>query len=92
MKPIKFRLRADRDIEQIIAYYLRLAPEAVPGIAADIDRSLGLIEEDPERYPPVSGTPYRRLVTRRYKFKIAYRVRPDVIEIVGIYRYQNRTA
>ena len=92
MKPIKFRRRADRDIEQIIAYYLRLAPETVPTIAADIDRSLGLIEEYPERYQAVAGTAYRRLVTKRYKFKIAYRVRRDAIEIVGIYRFQNRPA
>lgn len=92
MKPIKFRLRADRDLERIIAYYLRFAPEAVPAIAADIDRSLGLIEEHPERFQEVPGTPYRRLVTKRYKFKIAYRVRRDIIEILGIYRFQNRTA
>ena len=92
MKPIRFRVRADRDIEQIIAYYLRVAPEAVPAIAADVDRSLGLIEDDPERYPAVVGTPYRRLVTKRYKFKVAYRIRPTHIEIVGIYRFQNRTA
>ena len=92
MKPIKLRLRADRDIERIIAYYLRVAPEAVPAIAADIDRSLGLIEAHPERNPAIAGTAYRRLVTKRYKFKIAYRVGRDVTEIVGIYRYQNRTA
>ncbi len=92
MKPIKFRLRADRDIERIIAYFLRVAPEAVPSIAADIDRSLGLIEENPERHPIVAGTSYRRLVTRRYKFKIAYRVGRDVVEIVGIYRFENRAA
>ena len=92
MKPIKFRRRADRDIERILAYYLQIAPEAVPTIAADIDRSLGLIEASPERYPEIAGTAYRRLVTKRYKFKIAYRVGRDVTEIVGIYRFQNRSA
>ena len=61
-------------------------------IAADIDDALGSIIEAPEMYAKVDRKNYRRYVSHRYRFKIAYRVSRDTVAIIGIYRFQNRTA
>ena len=92
MKPLRFRPRADADFDRIVAYFERVAPEALPKITADIERGLDLIKEHPERPALVPGRTYRRYVTPRYHFKIAYRVGRMHIDVLGIYRYQNRTA
>ena len=39
----------------------------------------------------VEGTPFHRIVTRRYRFKIAYEVKRQTIFVVGIYSLQNRS-
>lgn len=91
MRRLKFRPRADADLGEIIAYYRRVAPHALGNIAADIDDALDLIKERPETPAKVPAKSYRRYVTHRYRFKIAYRVKRDVIEILGIWRFQNRS-
>ena len=92
MKPLRFSPRADADFDRIVAYYVQVVPEALPNIKADIERGLDLIKDHPERTALVPEKSYRRLVTARYRFKIAYRVRLLHIDILGIYRHQNRTA
>ena len=92
MKPIRFSPRADIDLVEIAAYYERIAPDVLARIRADIERGLDLIKDYPERTALVSGTSYRRHVTSRYRFKIAYRVHTGHIAVLGIYRFQNRIA
>jgi hypothetical protein len=41
---------------------------------------------------PIEGRPLRRIVTRRYRFKIAYADAADLVTVVGIFRYQDREA
>jgi plasmid stabilization system protein ParE len=82
--------QADADLEDIIAYYHAVAPEALPRILADIDRSLDRICEFPKAYSRQPGKSYRRLVTRKYRFKIVYQVFADRVEVIGIFRFQNR--
>ena len=91
MNPLRFNPRAGEDFDRIVAYYRQVAPEAVSNISADIEHGLNLIKEHPGRPAVVSGTSFRRYVTPRYHFKIAYRVRRDRIDVLGIYRFQNRT-
>lgn len=92
MKPLRFSLRADDDFSRIVAYYEQVAPYALPNIRADIERGLDLIKERPEQTALVPKRNYRRYVTSRYRFKISYLVRPTCIDVLGIYRFQNRTA
>ncbi|HEY6815978.1 MAG TPA: hypothetical protein VI168_10600 [Croceibacterium sp.] len=78
--------QADSDFEQIIAHYNALAPAELPGVLADIDRSLTWICEFPRAYPRLPGREYRRHVTSRYRFRIVYRAFSDRVEVMAIFR------
>lgn len=84
--------QADADLEGIITYYSAVAPHPLPDILADIERSLDWICEFPRAYPRVAGRNYRRHVSRKYHFKIVYQILRGGVEIVGIFRFQNRTS
>lgn len=85
-----FRAEAAADLRSIIAYYEAVAPEALSNIVADIYRSIDQLTRFPHIGMPVPDRSFRRLVTLRYHFKVAYEAQADMILILGIYRYQDR--
>ena len=85
-----FRRRAEVDLRQTIAWYEQVAPDSVQRILGDIYRSIDFLIDSPRLGMPIEGTPFHRIVSRRYRFKIAYQVKGETIFIVGIYRFQNR--
>jgi plasmid stabilization system protein ParE len=87
---LEFWPQADNDLNEIIGYFAAKAPGALAGIKADLEESFRLITEYPLIYPSVPGRPLRRHVSRKYRFKVTYRVYDDRIEIVGVFRFQNR--
>ncbi len=87
---VQFRREAEADLRSIIAYYEEVAPEAVPNILADIYRSIDQLAHFPRVGMPVEGRDYRRLVTIKYHFKVAYEAGDDRVIILGIFRYQDR--
>ena len=90
MKPIRFRREAGQDLRKIFDYFDEVAPEALTNVRVDIRRSLNLLRRYPQIGMRVERKPYRRIVTRRYKFKIAYLDEDEVVTVVGIFRYQDR--
>jgi plasmid stabilization system protein ParE len=90
MKRIIFRAEAEADLRGIIDYYSEFAPESVGNIVADIYRSINLLGEYALIGMQVPNRSYRRIVTIRYHFKIAYEVGEDRIIILGIFRFQDR--
>lgn len=90
MKRIIFRAEAEGDLRGIIDYYSEFAPESVGNIVADIYRSINLLGEYALIGMQVPNRSYRRIVTIRYHFKIAYEVGEDRIIILGIFRFQDR--
>jgi plasmid stabilization system protein ParE len=87
---VKFRKRAEADLRAIIAWYETVAADAVAPVLSDIYRSIDQLIDFPRLGPMVPGHRFRRLVTRKYHFKIAYEIGDEAIIILGIYRYQNR--
>jgi plasmid stabilization system protein ParE len=85
------RERALRDLEDIEAYYLSEAPEALPKVLSDIRQVLKQLEDFPHSGRRVGGRSARRALTSRYRFIVSYRVKRKTIEIVGVFRFQNRT-
>jgi hypothetical protein len=65
-------------------------PPSLSRILADIYRSIDQLLRHPRSGTQVPGRMFRRIVTLRYQFKIAYEVDADRIVILGIFRYQNR--
>ncbi len=87
---ITFREEADTDLQAIIDWYQDIAPHVVERILADIYRSIDQLTRYPRSGMRVDARSFRRVVTLKYHFKIAYDIVPDGIVIVGIYRHQDR--
>ena len=88
---VVFRKRVEADIRSIIAWFEQIALGSIQRIFCDIYRSIGFLIDSPRLGMPIEGTPFHRVVTRRYRFKIAYEVKRETILVVGIYRFQNRS-
>ncbi len=92
MTRVIFRREAEADLRSIIAYYEEVAPDALGNILADIHRCIDQLTFFPRIGMQVPDRPFRRIVTLKYHFKIAYEVGEDQIVILGIFRYQDREA
>ena len=90
MRRIIFRKEAEADLREIISYYEDIAPEALGNILSDIYRSVDQLVHFPHLGMQVQERNYRRIVTLKYHFKVAYEVGDDRIIILGIFRYQDR--
>jgi plasmid stabilization system protein ParE len=90
MMKVIFRRAAEADLRGIVEWYEGVAPEVVENILSDIFRSIDQLTDFPRSGSKFPRQRFRRLVTRKYQFKIAYEIGDDTISIVGIYRYQNR--
>ncbi len=89
-KPVRFRREAEHDLRQIIEWYEEIAPENLPNITADILRAIDLVRQFPMIGMQLEGRPLRRIVTRRYGFKIAYSDDAEFITVFGVFRFQDR--
>ena len=87
---VVFRAEAAADLRSIIAYYEETAPGALSNILSDIYRSIDQLTHFPRIGMAVPDRSFRRLVTTKYHFKVAYAVQDDVILVLGIFRYQDR--
>ncbi len=90
MIPVRFRKEAETDLRGIIGWYDGVAPDSVANVLSDIYRSIDQLTRYPRSGLQVPGRKFRRIVTLKYHFKIAYEIGDQSIVIVGIYRYQNR--
>lgn len=87
---VEFRASAIADLDAIVTWYDDVAPASTSRILSDIGRSIEQLKHYPRSGSPVGNHNLRRIVTLRYHFKIAYVIVADVIQIVGIFRYQDR--
>jgi plasmid stabilization system protein ParE len=93
MTKVLFRAEAEADLRSIIAYFEEHAPDSIGRILSDIQRAIDLLTRFPRAGMQVPERPFRRIVTRKYHFKVAYDVGDDgVIVVLGIFRYQDRVA
>lgn len=92
MMTVLFRQEAEADLRAIVEYYETVAPESLGNILADIRRSIDQLIRYPRSGMPVPNRTFRRIVTIKYHFKLAYEVRDDRIVILGVFRYQDRDA
>ncbi len=90
MKTVIFREEAAEDLRGIIAWYEDVAPHSVDAILADIHRSIDLLCHYPQAGVQVHDHAFRRIVTLKYHFKVAYRIEETSVVILGIFRFQNR--
>jgi plasmid stabilization system protein ParE len=90
-------------IEAGSLYHARRARHAVdhpllrgyaPGLSAriveDVRTRIERLRHFPKSGKRIDVGDLRQVLSRRYRFKIAYQVTEEEIEIVGIFRFQNR--
>lgn len=87
-RPLRFRREARDDLRNLIEWYESVAPESLPAILADIWRAIDLIREFSGIGAPIEGRLVRKLVTRRYRFKIVYSDADNLITIIGLFRFR----
>jgi plasmid stabilization system protein ParE len=90
MRQVLFRAEAEADLRSIITYYEEVAPTSIGNILSDIYRSIDQLTHFPQLGMAVPERPFRRIVTLKYHFKVAYQIQDEDIVILGIFRYQDR--
>jgi plasmid stabilization system protein ParE len=87
---IQFSRRAADDLRALIEWYQEVAPQSLERVLGDINRSFDLLIDFPQAGQEAPSGKFRHIATRRYRYRIAYRIAADHARIVGIYRFQNR--
>ena len=89
MTPLKFRALAAQDLRDIEKYYQDISQKTTDAVLSDIYQTLTIVRQHPEiGYGYKTGR--RRLVSAKYRFVITYAYKGEFVDIVGIYRQQNR--
>jgi len=87
--PIIYRESANADLGDIRTYYTTISERTFDNVITDIYETISILN-----YMPEAGFIYkpnrRRLVSSKYRFVINYAFGSGHVEIVGIYRFQNR--
>lgn len=91
MKKIIFLDEAELDLLNIKTYYQEIAPASVKNVLDDISLVLEVLSMWPEAGRIIENTPGRRFVSPKYRFTITYDLTPRHVEIMGIFRFQDRS-
>lgn len=86
---VRYRRSALRDLADIEAYYRSISEDIHERVYWDIVSTLDAVRTFPNMY--AAHGPGRRPVTPAYGFSILYLVLGDAMEVVGVYRHQDRT-
>jgi toxin ParE1/3/4 len=81
---VRFTQRAENDLAGILDYLIALSPEGARRLAASLEESIRVIAEHPLAGRRTSRRLLSVKVVPRHPYKIFYRARDDVIEIVHI--------
>ena len=88
---LRFRVTAQNDLEMIDAYYRDISDATLARVMKDISNTLETIKLFPKAGTPLGPTPHRRLVTPKYRFVIVYVDQDTFVDVVGIFRFQDRS-
>lgn len=87
---IRYSFRAANAIEAIEIYYSEFSDDVCRNVINDIQSVTALLAEHPEIGRPHSSQLFRIITSSKYKFVITYNITNDAINILDVYRYQNR--
>lgn len=91
MISIEYRWTANRDIYRIRTYYEGISEKTWKTVSDDIQDSLSFLQRSPKGGMKLSSKgKVRRTVTSKYNYSITYIPHPTKIEIIGVFRGQDR--
>lgn len=74
---------AERDYAVALEWYSKQSMELADRLDAEMDRSLQLVAENPERYPKCDSR-HRFFLLQDFPYQIIYRSRPGSVEVIAI--------
>ena len=81
---VRFTRRAESDLDAIVDYLVAFSPEGARRVAASLREAIQIIADHPfGGLKTTRPTLYVKIVPR-YPYKVFYRVREDVIEVIHI--------
>lgn len=82
-KPVSLHPAALAEAEAAVDWYRERSEKAAEGFLRELDRAIGQIAQNPDRFPVFeSGT--RRMLLRRYPFGIVFRETGGRLEIIAV--------
>lgn len=81
MADLAFTPRALASLRGVDRYLRERSPMEADRVLAEIERSCDLLREQPWIGPPIPGTGLRRHITRRYRYRVIYRVAGNLVEV-----------
>ncbi len=88
MKDVRITIQAGADLRDIRSYFAQFKSDKL--VLDDIYDAISMLRSFPMSGRAIAGKPYRRKLTRRYRFNIAYLIEPETIVVLGVFRYQDR--
>jgi toxin ParE1/3/4 len=82
---------ADRELEEVTAFYRRSSPRAAEGFVAEFARAQALLAERPEAGAVVEDA-IRRFVLDRYPYGVVYEIGSDHVLILALAHHRRRPA
>lgn len=87
---IELELRALGSLAQIDAYLRERSPVGARNVRTEIRQTLDLLAAFPLIGSRLSIDDLRVAVTRRYHYRIVYRVQADVVQVLQVYHYRQQ--
>lgn len=82
--PVSFHRAAQAEFDEAVAWYETQRTGLGRDFIGEIERSIALIAQNPERYPVVYRN-IRRNIIRRFPYSLLYRVEPQRIILLAVF-------
>lgn len=80
---VTLRPEAQEDLESAARWYEELRRGLGGRLLDEVLRTIGLVAENPRRYPRIHGE-IRRAVTRRFPFGVFYLMEGDAVVVIAV--------
>jgi plasmid stabilization system protein ParE len=80
---VRLHPEAEAEVSEAFAYFEREEPGLGVAFVRAVDVAIERIVAGPERWPVVRRE-FRRVLTRKFKYGVVYRVAGDEIEVIAI--------
>lgn len=90
MIEVRFRIEAKADLYHISGYYSDFSQSAAKNVLGDIHDTIETLRLFPKAGRKSGEIKHRRIVTPKYRYVIIYVPSEEVLDIIGIFRFQKR--
>lgn len=89
---MKLRLTEDAitDLKQIKVHYARFEGSAEANVINDLNATFDFMLANPQAGFNINDSGTQRVISQKYSYVIVYDVVGECIDVLGVYRYQNR--